>query len=201
MKVVQTAKTRIPGKKVPASGSTTSDRRRCPAGPKYAENRAPQTEERKIKNGPDPEKRNDNHSETQLEIAKLVSQMRVEHRVIFRRDPIPDIATDEEERQKEQNRPRQETCQILHLPPYNNSPTRIGRVVHNEPEEAPYQRGEEIEKGKQPRECELFPQLAACGSDATDDQRDQQGGHANSQESQQNPVDVPAFENFRLRNG
>jgi hypothetical protein len=95
--------------------------------------------------------------------------MRVNHRAILCRDPIPDIATDDEQRQKEQKHPRKETCQVLHLAPDNDSPTRIGRVVQDDPEEATNQNCVEIQEGKQPRECELLPQLAGCRSGETDD--------------------------------
>ena len=84
----------------------------------------------------------------ELEIAKLVSQMRVDHRAILRRDPIPDIAAEEEQRQEKQHHPRKKSGQILHLAPDNNSPAGIGRMVHQQPKEATDQNGEEIEEGK-----------------------------------------------------
>jgi hypothetical protein len=70
-------------------------------------------------------------------------------------------------------------------------------MMDNDPEIAADQYREEVEKGKQPRERELFAQFAAGRRSETDDERDQQAASPDSQERQQEPVDVSAFENLR----
>ena len=123
--------------------------------------------------------------------------MRIQHRILLCCDPIPDIPADKKERKKKQHHPGHQSRQIFHLAPDDNTPPRICRMMNNDPEKAADQNGEEVEEGKQPRERELFAQFAAGGRGKTDNERDQQAGSPDSQERQQEPVDVSALKNLR----
>src|SRR5580700_2330755 len=127
--------------------------------------------------------------------------MVVKHRVLLCRDPIPDIPADEKEGKKKQHYPRQQSRQIFHLAPDNHAPTRICGVMHNDPEIAANQNSEKVEKGKEPGKRELFAQLAAGGRDESDEEGDQQAENPDSQEGEQQSVDVAALKNFGSWNG
>jgi hypothetical protein len=68
--------------------------------------------------------------------------------------------------------------------------------MHNDPEIAANQNGEKVKKGKEPRKCELFAQLAAAGREEADEEGDHQAGNPDSQEGKQQPVDVAALKNL-----
>src|SRR6478672_13331701 len=97
--------------------------------------------------------------------------MRIEDRIVLGCDPIPDISPDKEERKKEPHHPRQQGRQILHLPSDDNTPSRIGGVMNEDPKIAANQDGEKVKERKQPGERELFARRAPGWRDETDNQR------------------------------
>ena len=73
--------------------------------------------------------------------------------------------------------------------------------MNNDPEKAANQNGEEIKEGKEPGERKLLTQRATGRGGETDNERYQEAGRPDSQERQQESVDVSALKNLRSGNG